>query len=431
MLPHMQKGPHAFFLRTALEHGGVAQLGRPDRLLVTHPEGIKHVLLDHQHNYIKGKYAERLRLLIGNGLPVSDGEFWLRQRHLMQPAFHRQRLASLATVITDTIASMLQRWQATAARDRPRDIAMEMRRLAQESIVKTMFGVDIGIEEADRLGRAFTVVTEYIGYRSSAVLPMPMHWRTPRNHSFQIAQQRIDQAVYSFINKRRQRGIDGADIISMLLAARDEETGAGMSDAQVCDEVRTIFFAGYETTSSALAWAWYLLAQHPYAEQRLHHEVTTVLGGRRPELQDLPNLVYTRMVIEEAMRLYPPGWMTWRTAIADDQLDGYHIPAGAKVVISPYVTHRLPSLWDHPEAFDPDRFTPAFASQRHRYAYIPFGAGPRMCIGSNLAMMEMQLTLAMVSQAYRLRLVPGRAIQPHPSITFQPGRPVRMALQPR
>jgi cytochrome P450 len=431
MLPYMRKGPHEFFLRTALENGGVAQLGRPDRLLITHPEGIKHILLDNHQNYIKGKYAERLRLLIGNGLPVSDGEFWLRQRRLMQPAFHRQRLSGLATVITDTIASMLQRWQSAALSDQPLDIAMEMRRLAQESIVKTMFGVDIDIDQADIVGHAFTAVTEYIGYRSSAMFPLPEHWRTPRNHRFQLAQQRIDQAVYNIINKRRQSGTDTADIISMLLAARDEATGEGMSDEQVRDEVRTIFFAGYETTSSALAWIWYLLAQNPTVERRLYNEVTGVLGDRRPGFQDMPNLVYTRMVIEEAMRLYPPGWMTWRTVIADDQLDGYHIPAGAKIVISPYVTHRLPSLWEQPEAFDPERFTPEHAAQRHRYAYIPFGAGPRLCIGSNLALMEMQLTIAMVSQFYGVRLMPGPAVRPHPSITFQPSRGMRMQLHPR
>jgi cytochrome P450 len=427
----MRNGPHTFFLRTALQHGSVAQLGRPDRLLVAHPHGIQHVLLDNQHNYIKGKYAERLRLLIGNGLPVSDGAPWLHQRRLMQPAFHRQRLAGLVTTLTDTIAAMLQRWQAAIKAHRPIDMTLEMRRLAQESIVKTMFGVDLSMHEADMLGTAFTALTDYVAYRTSAWLPAPEHWRTPRNQRFRTAQQHIDRAVAGLISKRRHAGLDGSDIISMLLAARDQETGAGMSDEQVRDEVRTIFFAGYETTASAMAWAWYLLAQHPHVEQRVHHEVAEVLGGRLPDLQDLPNLAYTRMVIEEVMRLYPPGWMTWRTVLADDQIGGYHIPAGAKLVISPYVTHRLPGLWEQPEAFEPERFTPACAAQRHRYAYIPFGAGPRMCIGSNLAMMEMQLTIAMVSQACRLQLVPGRAIQPHPSITFQPGHAMRMSVHSR
>jgi cytochrome P450 len=427
----MRKGPHTFFLRTALQHGSVAQLGRPDRLLVTHPDGIQHVLLDNQHNYIKGKYAERLRLLIGSGLPVSDGAPWLRQRRLMQPAFHRQRLASLVTTLTDTIAAMLQRWHAAIESGRSIDMTLEMRRLAQESIVKTMFGVDLDMGQADMLGASFTALTDYVNYRSSAGFSVPEHWRTPRNNRFRSAQQHIDRAVASLISERREAGADGTDIISMLLAARDQDTGVGMSDEQVRDEVRTIFFAGYETTASAMAWAWYLLAQHPDVEQRVHDEVAHVLGGRLPNLQDLPNLVYTRMVIEEVMRLYPPGWMTWRTVLADDQIDGYHIPAGAKLVISPYVTHRLPSLWEQPLIFDPERFTRACVAQRHRYAYIPFGAGPRMCIGSNLAMMEMQLTIAMVSQACRLRLVPGWAIQPHPSITFQPGGAIRMSVHPR
>jgi cytochrome P450 len=348
----------------------------------------------------------------------------------MQPAFHRQRLASLVTTLTDAIAAMLERWQAAIESGRPIDMTLEMRRLAQESIVKTMFGVEMSMSHADRLGASFTALTDYVNYRSSAWFPVPEHWRTARNNRFQAAQQHINQSVASLISKRRQVGIDGNDIISMLLDARDQDTGAGMSDEQVRDEVRTIFFAGYETTASALAWAWYMLAQHPNVEQRLHNEVSDVLGGRLPNLQDLPNLVYTHMVIEEVMRLYPPGWMTWRTVLADDQINGYHIPAGAKLVISPYVTHRLPSLWEQPEVFDPERFRPASAAQRHRCAYIPFGAGPRMCIGSNLAMMEMQLTIAMVSQACRLRLVSGRLIQPHPSITFQPGGAMRMSIQP-
>ncbi len=428
MLPHMRRGPHEFFLRSALRFGDIVQLGRPDRLLIAHPEGIKHILLDNHHNYIKGRYAARLRMLTGNGLPVSDGEFWLRQRRLMQPAFHRQRLSSMAAIINGAIAAMIERWQPLSTARQPLDIAIEMRRLTQECIVKTMFGLDIGVDQADRLGQAFATVTEYINYRSANPFPLPAGWRTPRNVRFQAAQQLIDQAIYTLIDQRRQGGMDRADIITMLLSARDEATGEGMSDQQVRDEVRTIFFAGYETTANALGWVWYLLAQNSDVERCLHQELTQVLGGRRPDFQDLPHLTYTRMVLEEAMRLYPPGWMTWRTAIADDEIDGCPIPAGAKVVISPYVTHRLPSLWEDPEIFDPERFSAERSARRPRCAYLPFGAGPRLCIGSNLAMMEAQLVVASVAQLYQLRNVPGYIMRLNPSITLQPRSGIPMTL---
>jgi cytochrome P450 len=417
MLPHLRKGSHEFFLRTALEHGGVAQLGRPDRLLITHPDAIRHVLVDNQRNYIKGKHTERLRILIGNGLPVADGESWLQQRRLMQPAFHRQRLAAWTTDITDLTAGMLDQWRFRSYR--PFDVAAEMRRLTQQIIVKLLFGAEIGVFEAETIGRAFTRITEYINYREVNMLP-------------QQAQHLLDRFVHGIIEERRANASDdGADLISMLLAAQDEETGAGMSDQQLYDEVRTIFFGGYDTTANALAWVWYLLAQHPTVEHRLQHELDTVLGGRIPTYQDLPKLTYLRMVIEETLRIYPPAWVTVRTVVADDQISGYQVPAGAKVVISPYVTHRLPAFWEQPATFAPDRFTPEQSGERHRYAYIPFGAGPRLCIGSNLAMLEAQLIVATVAQKYRLSLVPGHAVHLYPGIILRPRHGISIRLNAR
>jgi cytochrome P450 len=349
----------------------------------------------------------------------------------MQPAFHRQRLADLVGLMGDLTGAMLERWQDVTARDRPLDIAAEMRRLTREIIVKTMFGVDIGVDEADAVGQAFTTVTEYVTDQTTAVLLPPLHWPTPRNRQIERAQRLIDQVVYRFIHERRRNAENSGDIITMLLSARDQETGESMSDEQLRDEVRTIFFAGYDTTSNALAWTWYLLAQHPEIEQRMHHELTQVLGGRRPTFEDLPNLTYTRMVIQESMRLYPPGWMTSRTAVVDDEIQGYHIPAGAKIVLSPYVTHRLPTFWERPNLFDPERFTPERSAGRHRCAYIPFGVGPRLCIGTNLAMLEAPLIVAMVAQSFRLRMVPGHSVQLLPLITLQPRNGLPMRLHPR
>jgi cytochrome P450 len=424
----MRKQPHEFMLQAALQYGGVTRLGDSNRILVAHPNGIKHVLLDNQHNYIKKSDKSRLRLLIGNGLPISEGDFWLRQRRLMQPAFHRQRLADLATLMTDITTAMLERWQAAVMRDRSLDVAAEMRRLTREIIVKAMFGVDIDVDEADAVGRAFTVVTDYINDRTAALLPLPIGWPTPRNMQLRRAQQCIDDTVSRLIDQYRRNDRGATNLISMLLSARDEETGAGMSDAQLRDEVRTMFFAGYDTTSSALAWTWYLLAKHPEVEHRLHQELADMLGGRCPSLQDLSQLRYTRMVIEESMRLYPPGWITSRTAVRDDEIEGYSIPKGTKIVLSPYVTHRLPAFWEHPEVFDPERFSPERSAKRHRCAYIPFGIGSRLCIGSNLAMMEALLIVAMVAQSYRLCLLPGRSVQPYPSIILQPRDGIHMTI---
>lgn len=426
MLPHMRSGPHEFFLRTALEYGGVAQLGRPDRLLVTHPDGVKHVLVDNHRNYIKGKHTERLRILIGNGLPVADGEAWLQQRRLMQPAFHRQRLASLTTVITDLTVAMLDQWQSRS--DRAFDIAAEMRHLTQQIIVGLMFGAEIDSHAAEAVGRAFAFMMEYFHYRNSSPFPLPEHWSTWRNRRLKHVQQQIEQFVNRIIEEQRRSAASADNLVSMLLAARDQETGEGMTNQQLFDEVRTIFFTGYDTTSNVLAWVWYSLAQHPDVERRLHHELTEVLGGRTPTFQDLPNLTYVRMIIEETMRLYPPAWSTGRTVVADDQIDGYHISAGSKVIISPYVTHRLPTLWEHPDTFDPQHFAPEQSAGRDQYAYFPFGGGPRLCIGSNLAMMEAQLIVAMVAQKYRLSLVLGRPVHLYPGIILQPrhGLPMRL-----
>jgi cytochrome P450 len=431
MLPHLRNGPHEFFLRTALEYGGVAQLGRPDRLLIAHPDGIKHVLVDNHRNYIKGKYTERLRMLIGNGLPVADGESWLQQRRLMQPAFHHQRLESLATAIIDLTAAMLDRWQAHDMRERSFDVATEMRYLTQQIVVGLMFGAEIDSRAAETVGQAFAFMMEYFHYRNSNPFPLPEHWPTWRNRRLKHAQQQIERFVNRLIEEQHRSVASADNLISMLLAARDQETGVGMTDRQLFDEVRTIFFSGYDTTSNVLAWVWYSLAQHPDVERRLHRELAEVLGGRTPTFQDLPNLAYVRMIIEETMRLYPPAWSTGRTVVADDQIDGYHIPAGAKVIVSPYVTHRLPAFWEHPDTFDPQRFAPEQSAGRDRYAYFPFGGGPRFCIGNNLAMLEAQLIVAMVAQNYRLCLDLGHSVQVHSALILQPRHGIRMTRQPR
>jgi cytochrome P450 len=407
ILPMFARDPLHFLADTTRHYGDVIRLpmGSKQAFLVTHPEGIKHVLQDQHRIYHKDSRMEKLRPLLGNGLFISEGDLWMRQRRLMQPAFHHRRLAVLATVMADATATMLARWRSME-HGRPLDISEEMTRLTLAIVSKTMFSTNVEPEEADIAGRAFLSLLEHIKH--------------PQGLEFRQALSTLDGVVYRIIDERRQHQNAVDDLLSMLLEARDKDTGEGMSDKQLRDEVMTIFLAGHETTTTALAWIWCVLAQHSNVERQLHAEVNNVLQGRPPTVADLPNLIYTRMVIEETMRLYPPVWLTSRVPTTDDIIDGYHIPAGASVFISPYVTHRRPDLWDDPQRFDPQRFTPEQAAARPRFTYIPFGGGPRLCIGSAFAMMEAQVIVPMINQHYRLCLAAAEPVDPRPKQTLRP-----------
>jgi cytochrome P450 len=303
-----------------------------------------------------------------------------------------------------------------------------MMRLTLGMAGKTLFSMDLS-NEADEVGRAAATVIQYANDRFTRLLPLPTNIPTPHNRRFWKALRTLDTVVQGIIDVRRREEKDAGDLLSMLLLARDEETGEGMNDQQLRDEVRAFILAGHETTAAALAWTWYLLAQHPHIEHRLHTELVTVLDGRSPTFEDLPKLTYTKMVLEESMRLYPPGWGFERRAVADDEIGGYHIPADSLVLISPYVTHRHSAFWEDPERFDPERFTPEPLAGRPRYTYFPFGGGPRQCIGNEFAIVQCQLIIAMVAQTYRLRLVPGHPVEPEPSVTLRPRHGLLMTLQ--
>jgi cytochrome P450 len=265
--------------------------------------------------------------------------------------------------------------------------------------------------------------------RLMSVLKFPASFPTPKNRRFRRAIAEADRIVYELINERRRGAGNPEDLLSLLMAARDEETGEGLSDEELRDQSLTIIGAGYETTTQALAWTWYLLAKHPQAEEKLRAEVSQVLGGRTPAFEDLPNLKYTLMVFQEAMRLYPPAWMITRAAIEADEIGGYRVPAKSEILLLPYITQRHPHYWEKPEEFFPEHFLPEKVSARPRFAYFPFGGGPRQCIGNNFALMEAQLIIAMVAQEYRLRLADETAIEPEASVTLRPRGGVRMKLQ--
>ena len=410
------------------EYGDVVRyrFGNTRAFLLAHPDHIRHVLHDNHRNYDKNNvdYA-MLRRLLGNGLLTSDGAFWLRQRRLMAPMFHRQRVAGFCNLMVNSTLEMFDLWEELALIGEPLDIADEMARLTLKIVAKALFSADVS-DDAGAIGAALTEVNRQLGEFS--LLDMLWMIPTPRKRRFHAAVRALDQVVGKIIDERRRSAYRNQDLLSMLLEAVDEETDKGMTPRQVRDEVLTLLLAGHETTANALAWTWYLLAQNPAAADKLHQEVVGVLGRRAPDGLDLPQLPYTRMVVEESMRLYPPAWAISRNAIGDDEIGGYHVRRKTNLIICSFITHRHPEFWEEPERFDPERFSPARSEGRPNFAYLPFGGGPRICIGNSFAMTEAQLVVATVAQRYRLRLVPGHPVELHPLVTLRPRHGMRMTV---
>ncbi len=418
VLPRFAGNPLQFLLNSAIRYGPVVRLNLASRqtYLVSQPEGIKYVLQDNNRNYNKGYH--QAKPLMGEGLVTSEGEFWRSQRRLIQPSFSRQQLAEYARVMVDTTLEFIPRWDALANSQQPVNVAEEMMRLTQTIIVRTMFSDDVG-DQAEALGKAFDQTLEHLNQALFSPHPLVEKLPTPANRRHQRALRFLDEFIYALIEKRRANPEAQNDLLSRLILARDPESGAGMPDRQIRDELMTIFLAGHETTANALAWTYHLLGSHPEVEARLVEEMSS-LAGSPPALEDLPNLPYSAMVFSEALRLYPPAWMFARHAIEEDVIQGVRIPAGAMIFLSPYVTHRHPAFWEDPERFDPERFTEERSAERPRYAYFPFGGGPRQCIGNHFAQMEAQLIMTLMLQRYHLQPVEGSPVKPTPIATLQP-----------
>ena len=431
VLPHLRSNPIRTFLDAADRYGDLVHLkaGPYHGFLLCEPAHIKHVLQDNARNYHKSPLYDRLRDGIGNGLLTSEDSLWLRQRRLAQPAFHRPRVIAMADAMVACTEQMLQRWDRTASLGEPIDLVAEMMALTQAIIVRTMFSTDLG-ETSEVVNRTWPIINRRIGetfWATKLETTLPL----PANRRFWRALDELERVVYRIIADRRREGRDEADLLSMFLSARDEESGAGMTDRQLRDEVLTMLLAGHETTSLALSWTYYLLSQHPDVARGITDEVDRVIGDGRPSFAHLARLTCTRRAIEESLRLYPPAWGFSRQALADDEIGGYHVPKGALTFVIPYVVHRRPKLWPEPERFDPDRFTPEQESARQRFAYIPFGGGPRGCIGNQFAMTEAMLIVAAVAQRYRVELVPGQHIRAEPLITLRPTPGIRAILTKR
>ncbi|MGB8473964.1 MAG: cytochrome P450 [Candidatus Acidiferrum sp.] len=418
--------PLGYFTKIVREYGDVVGLRVLNFriLLINHPNDIEEVLVNHPRKFVKGRVLQANKRVFGKGLLTSEGDFWLRQRRLAQPAFHRARIAGYASTMVEYTERLLHEWQ----NGEERDIHKEMMRLTLQIVGKTLFDADVE-RDAQDVGKSLELLLE-LGANFRRTIFIPQWLPTPTNLRFERAIRQIEKVLYRIIAEKRASGHDAGDLLSMLLAAQDED-GSRMTDQQLRDEAITLFLAGHETTANALSWTWWLLAQNPGVETKLHAELRAVLGGRAPSIDDLPKLVYTNHVITESLRLYPPAWGTARTAIEDLEIAGYAVPKGSGVSFVQWTVHRDPRWYEAPEEFRPERWEGDLLKRIPRFAYFPFGGGPRQCIGNSFALMEAALILATVAQQYRFRLVEGHPVTPLASITLRPRHGIRVTLESR
>jgi len=426
----VKRDPLGFLGACRARHGRLFRfhLGPLPIHIVGDPDWIRVVLQEREEHFVKSWGYDKVRPVLGNGLLTSDGELWKRQRRLILPTFHHQKVAGFAATMVEETEALVGEWAPRIDRGQPIDVAAEMMTLALRIVGRTLFGTasisgsvasDIQ-KDAAGIYRAMTVLVEGANRRILS-LGGGLFDRLPtrENRAFEEARRYLDRLVFDLIAARRRQGGTRDDLLAMLLEARDEH-GEPMPDAQVRDELITLLLAGHETTANAMAWTFLLLGRHPEAFGRLREELSTVLGPRAPTGADVPRLAYSAMVTQEAMRLYPPGWILARTAAVDEDLAGYQVPAGSIVAVCPYLVHRDPAYWDSPERFDPLRFTKEAISRRSKFAYLPFSAGPRACIGRGFAMMEMTLILATIAQRLRLEPVASHPIALAPEVTLRP-----------
>jgi cytochrome P450 len=414
------------WLRDTYGDLAMARIGPRRICVVSEPELVREVLVNQQRIVTKTRALRRAALLLGNGLLTSEGDEWRQQRRLVQPAFHRERIAGYAGTMVAFAERRRDAWRDGAAID----AHAEMMSLTLAIAGETLFGAHVEHEAADiaaALETAMAMFRRLTMPFSELLDRLPL----PANRRFAAARARLDATVRRMIAERRASGVDRGDVLSMLLLAQDESDDTGMTDEQVRDEVLTLFLAGHETTASALAWTWYLLARNPATERALHHEIDTVLGDRTPTAADLERLPFTRAVLAESMRLYPPAWTLGRETHAPVTLGGYEIPVGTMIFMSQWLMHRDARWFPEPLAFRPERWTPEFESTLPRMAYFPFGAGPRKCIGESFAWMEGVLVIATLARRWRVRVPAGVDPTPRALITLRPSGGVPAILERR
>ena len=422
----LQESPIEMFSKLARDYGDIVgiRVANFRNIFVNHPDLIEEVLVTHARKYFKGRILRANRHVFGEGLLTSEGDTWLRQRRLAQPAFHRARVASYAAIMVEYTQRLLENW-----RDGEQcDAHQRMMQLTLQIVAKTLFDADVARDTKD-VGKSLELLLELgANFRRTLFVPhwvpIPANLRIKREIAF------IESILYRIISERRASGRDTGDLLSMLLHAQDDD-GSRMTDKQLRDETITLFLAGHETTASTLSWTWWLLGQNPNVEAKLHGELDTILGGRPPSFDDLAKLPYTGNVVTESLRLYPAAWGLARIAVEDHEIAGYPVRKGMGVAMAQWVVHRDPRWYNKPEEFLPERWEGDFLKTLPRFAYFPFGGGPRQCIGNSFAQMEAVLILATVAQKFRLRLVPGHPVVPLASITLRPRHGVRVTLESR
>lgn len=427
-LPEFAADLLGFFTACAREHGGVASMRVAGRTayLLTDPEAVEQVLVGQQRNFVKHSFFWRhVRAVFGDGLLTSEGDAWLSQRRMIQPAFHRDRIAGYGRAMVAYTERAADGWRDGEARDAHAD----MMALTLEIVAKVLFDSDVR-EDVAEVERALDDALHVVASRFRWPFQIPDWIPMPGNLRYRRSVRRMDALVYRFIREHEARPEPGDDLLSTLMAARSED-GEGMPVRQIRDEVVTLLLAGHETTALALSWTWCLLSRHPEVEARLHEELDRMLGGRAPTPEDVPGLRYTGHVVSEALRLFPPAYAFGREAVEDCEIAGWPTPAGTTLFLSPWVTHRDPRWFDDPEAFRPERWEDGLAARLPRFVYMPFGGGPRLCIGARFAEMEAVLILASIARRFRLRLEPDRMPEPFPTITLRPQGGVRVRVERR
>jgi len=422
----LQQNPLEYFTELTRQYGDVwgMRIGRFRSLFINRPDLIEEVLVNKARLYHKGRILQANKYLFGEGLLTAEGDFWLRQRRLAQPAFHRERIAAYAATMADYTGQMLAAWRS----GEERDIHQEMMNLALRIVGKTLFDADV-TRDAREVGATLDMLLKIASNFGRTVL-VPLWVPTPRNLRAKAGVRRIERIIYRIIAERRASGRNTGDLLSTLLEVQDED-GTRMNDRQLRDETITLFLAGHETTASTLSWTWWLLAQNPAAEKRFHEELDGVLGGRQPTIDDLPKLSYLGHVLSESLRLYPPAWGIARLAAEEHEIAGYRVLPGYGVAMAQWVVHRDARWFDAPLEFRPERWENGLAKQLPRFAYFPFGGGPRQCIGNTFALMEASVVLATIGQRFRLRLMPGQDVKPMASITMRPKSGIRVTLEAR
>jgi len=383
--------------------------------VIHHPDDVKRVLVTNHRNYTKGLGLDRVKILLGKGIMTSEGELWRRQRYMMQPFFHRRVITGFAQLVAAANERFLARWEALTARGEVVNLTDEMSELTLEIVLRSIFGADLDRLSEQLGGNPFQVVTK----------------DSERNLQFAYKFRSLTKLVADLMARRRAADREEPDFLGLLMGARDKDSGQPMSDRELIDEVMTLIVAGHETTASGLNWTWYLLSQHPEVGDRLHAEIAAAPEFTAPSLAQMESLSYTQQVVNEALRLYPPGWLLSRRTIEADELGGYGVPAGANVLLPLYLLHRHPRFWREPERFWPERFGPEHEAERPRFAYMPFAAGPRHCIGETFALYEMLVHLYKVARHYRLTYVPDKPLELEAQINLRTRYPLHMRLERR